>query len=191
MKKILFLAAAAIMTANVASAQFTYGVKGGLNLANISNLEMDMKPSIYVGAFGEYQISDFFGVAGELVYSRQGAAASAEGVKTKTRLSYLNVPVLAKLYIADGLSLDLGPQFGFLTGAKQWVEAEGASGSVDIKDTVNGFDLSVGMGLSYNITENILVQGRYNLGLTDGFKNNESDDKFKNNVIQVGVGYRF
>lgn len=191
MKKILFLAAAVILTANMASAQFTWGVKGGLNLANISNLEMDMKPSIYVGAFGEYQVSDFFGVAGELVYSRQGAALSADGDKTKTRLNYLNVPVLAKFYVAKGLSIDLGPQFGFLIGAKQWAKVDGNSASVDIKDVVKGFDLGVGMGLSYNISDNILVQARYNLGLTDGWKNNDSDDKFKNNVIQVGVGYRF
>ena len=30
-----------------------------------------------------------------------------------------------------------------------------------------------------------------NLGLTDTMKDNMSDKKLKNNVIQVGVGYRF
>lgn len=43
---------------------------------------------------------------------------------------------MAKFYVADGFSLELGPQVGFLMSAK--VEGEGES--EDIKDFVKGID---------------------------------------------------
>lgn len=194
MKKVILFAAVLAMSASAAMAQVSFGPKAGLNLANISNFDGDMKPGFYAGAFAEYQISDFFGVAGELLYSGQGSKDSytdeSGKYDVKQNLDYLNVPVLAKLYIAEGLSLDLGPQFGFLLSAKLKGEEDGVDVSVDNKDAYNGFDLSAGMGLTYNIGQ-FMIQGRYNLGLTDVMKNNEGDDKYKNNVIQFGVGYRF
>ncbi len=190
MKKIVLLAAVLAMSVSAAFSQVSFGVKGGLNLANLSNSESDMKLGFYAGAFGEYQVGDFFGIAGELLYSIQGLQEKEDGVTAKQHLNYLNIPVLAKLYIAEGLSLDVGPQFGLLMSAKTKGEEGGVSVTVDTKDAFNSVDVSAGIGLTYNIG-NILIQGRYNLGLTDTMKDNDGDDKFKNNVIQVGVGYRF
>ncbi len=190
MKKIILVVAVFAMSASAAFSQFSFGVKGGLNLANVSNSEADTKPGFYAGAFGEYQVSDFFGVAGELLYSIQGAQDKIDGVKVKQHMNYLNVPVLAKFYIADGLSLDVGPQFGFLMSAKTKGKEGGVSIDVDTKDEFKSTDVSAGIGLTYNIGR-VMLQGRYNLGLTDTAKDNDGDDKFKNNVIQLGVGFRF
>ena len=178
------------MSASAAFSQVSFGVKGGLNLANVSKSEGDMKLGLHAGAFGEYQLNDFFGVAGELLYSNQGTQDEEEGVKVKMNMDYLNIPVLAKLYIAEGLSLDVGPQFGFLISAKGKGDVDGVSASVDMKDEFNSTDVSAALGLTYNIGK-FMIQGRYNLGLTDTQKNNEGSDKYKNNVIQFGVGYRF
>lgn len=211
MKKLILLVACAIFAVG-ASAQVQFGAKAGLNLASQTNADVDsngnlksskMKPSFYLGGFAEYTISDFVGVQGELIYSRQGGfTKETEAVfgttKTWTRLDYLNIPILAKIYVLENLSIDLGPQFGFLVSAKGKWETTGAddpddngSETVDIKKITNGFDMSFGMGVSYKITPNIEVGARYNLGLTDTVKDNPTKDKEKNNVIQVGVGYRF
>ncbi len=196
MKKMMIVVALVAMSATAAFAQFSYGVKGGLNLSSVSNMDEEgvdvkMKPSFYLGAFAEYKVNDFFGVSPELVYSRQGVAAEYTDevkVKLKYRLNYLNVPVLAKFYVLEGLSVDLGPQFGFLLNSKQYVKVGGEDETEDLEG-VKGFDFSVGMGLTYNFDQ-FFVQGRYNLGLTDIWKDNEGD-KARNNVIQFGVGYRF
>ena len=204
MKKFVILAAFAVMSAS-AFAQFTYGVRAGLNLATISNAKLlvgedvvKMKPSLYVGAFGEYKVGDFFGLSADLIYSRQGVSFDAfsfeeEGEewsipKSNMRLNYLNLPIMARLYVLEGLSVDLGPQFGILLGAKVW--SDGVDDTEDIKDEIQSLDVSFGAGLTYNIGK-FLIQGRYNLGLTDCMKDNNGDKKFKNNVIQFGVGYRF
>ncbi|RZJ55928.1 MAG: PorT family protein, partial [Flavobacterium sp.] len=37
-------------------------------------------------------------------------------------LSYLNVPIMAKYYVIEKLSLEAGPQIGFLLSAKNQVD---------------------------------------------------------------------
>ncbi len=200
MKKLILLAVFAVVSAS-AFAQLSYGLKGGLNLASLSNKDLvtengKMKPSIYVGGFAEYRFSSFIAGSVELVYSRQGISDSFDdedfgSVKDRMRLNYLNLPILAKIYlIGDQLSLDLGPQVGFMLNAKEWMKADGETGTEDQTDLFKTVDVSAAMGLSYNIG-NIILQGRYNLGLTDIVKDNDGDKKFKNGVIQLGVGYRF
>lgn len=190
MKKIILAVAAVALAVSVNAQNFTWGVKGGLNLANVSNTDANIKPSIYLGAFGEYKFNDFIGLSPELVYSRQGAADSHDGNKYKDRLNYINIPVLAKLYLVDNLSLDLGPQFGFMLNANAWSKIGGTKTKTDIGDAYKAFDLSFGIGVTYDLGK-ILLQARYNLGLTDINDTNLTNDKFKNNVIQLGVGYRF
>ncbi len=214
MKKLILFAALLVMSAR-SFAQPSYGVKGGLNLSNISGfseledglgIRMKIKPSIYIGVFGEFRINDFLGIAPEVVYSRQGTSFGLEGgdlfdlvdnwmdyyydmnIRVKMRINYLNVPVMLKFYVADGLSFDMGPQFGFLLNAKIWAGADGESDSSDITESFNTFDLSVGMGLTYNFNR-FLVQGRYNLGLT-GIVDEDGSNPH-NNVFQLGLGYRF
>ena len=203
MKKAIVFLAAVALTVSASAQNFSYGLKGGLNLSTISKAEgAKMKPSIYAGAFAEYKFNDYFGISPELIYSRQGTTTSIkdefEDMKSQVRLNYINVPVLAKIYLADALSLDLGPQVGFLIGAKSYakgtIEGEKVDGTTDVKKAFQSVDFSFGMGLTYNIGK-FLVQARYNLGLTDTAKyadgEEKSKDKYRNNVIQVGVGYRF
>ena len=58
MKKLVLLVACAFVAAG-AFAQPKLGIKAGLNLADISNVEdSKMKPSFYAGAFVDFQISD-------------------------------------------------------------------------------------------------------------------------------------
>ena len=197
MKKIITLAALLFVSTG-AFAQLSYGVKAGMNLANISNAGGSIKPGLFVGAVGEYSFNDFVGLQAELVYSRQGYydKSDIEGLgnmKVWARYNYINIPVLAKLYLIDrSFSLELGPQFGFIAGAKNKVTVAGSTDKTDIsKDSYNNFDFSFGLGVSYMFAFGPEISLRYNIGITDIAKNNTGDTKFKNNVIQIGVGYRF
>jgi predicted porin len=199
MKKMILLLTAAILAVSVNAQDFSWGLKGGLNIATLSNYHAaDMKFSAYAGGFVEYKFNNFFGLAPELVYSRQGTKSveNFSGVITTTRvrLNYINLPIMAKLYVVDNLSLDFGPQFGLLTEAKANVKTKATAGSpktnatTSIKGNFKTADVGLGMGLTYNIG-GVFLQARYNLGLTKVFKMTES--KSKNNVIQIGMGYRF
>lgn len=203
MKKLLLAAVAVLCFSAGASAQmkWDWGVKAGLNLSDLTKWsEYDFKPSIYAGLFAELYINDFIGIQPELIYSRQGAYHKDGDFKLWYRYNYLNIPILAKLYLMDNLSLDLGPQFGFLLNAKHKAKgfAEG-NGKCDIEGTKD-FDVSFAMGLSYTLWEHYDVSVRYNLGLTkvnkkitgsSGLTNYADYGDAKNSVIQIGVGYRF
>ena len=186
MKKMILLVALAAMSTGVFAQNFDYGIKGGLNFSNITDSDWDMKAGFHLGAFAEFKISDYFGIQPEFVYSRQGAFVKEDGWKYWARFNYINIPVLAKIYIAERLSVNVGPQFGLLLNSKMKAKNGGDSGKTDI-DGTKSFDVSFGMGLSYNLDYNWFIDARYNLGLTDMSKNGDG----KNSVIQVGVGYRF
>ena len=65
-----------------------------------------------------------------------------------------------------------------------------------MSDFTNTVDFGVGLGATYNITENAFVQARYTLGLTNVFEDNlltefTDFDKAKNGTIQVAFGWKF
>jgi hypothetical protein len=214
MKKLLF--SAILLASGLVNAQeIKYGAKLGLNISNFSGDVTDSKSLIGVqlGGFAEIGISDKFAIQPELLFSMQGAKSEYSETdlgdtyseESKTKLNYLNVPVLAKYYIADNFAVLAGPQFGILMSAKEDYDvSETISGitdnyseSADVKDFYKTLSLSFNVGAAYSITENIFVDARYNLGLssiakdfTDEFGDSFSAD-IKNNVIQFSVGYKF
>ena len=191
MKKITILAALIIMSASVFAQGIEFGVKTGLNLASQTKItgNTEMCPGIYAGFFSDYTINNFFGIQGELLYSMMGVKKTGlkgllDGSTITNRTDYIVLPVLAKLYVAEKLSLDLGPQFGYMISAKEKFPTE----TINVYDDVDKkFDVSFGMGLSYKLGSKFDISGRYNLGLT------KVEDYYdsKNSVIQFGVGYRF
>ena len=151
-------------------------------MATITKIDdASMKPTFYVGAFANFNvIDDILDIQPEVLYSRQGYKDG----DYYARLNYINIPVLAKLHIIDNLTLDLGPQFGFMLNSKYKYKENGETHKGDINGTKN-FDVSFAMGLSYRIIPALDVNARYNLGLTK-----VSDyGKPKNSVVQIGVGY--
>lgn len=190
MKKLILLAACALFAAS-ASAQvsvndFEFGIKGGFNLSTITKSDASTKASFYVGGLAEYRFNSFVGLQAEVVYSRQGAYDKTDGTKTWIRRNYLNVPILAKLYLLDRLNFVTGPQVGFGLNGRVKVKEGSNSVKSDLAGT-KGVDFSWALGLSYTVWGNIDVEARYNVGLSKMFK----EGKNKNGVFQLGVAYRF
>ena len=196
MKKIFLLSIALLFALTSYGQDLDLGLKAGLNLANVSSdeegYESDMKAGIHVGAFANLRVSDGFGIQPELIYSMQGASFEQMGQEGDMNLDYLNIPVMANIYLTDGLSFNVGPQFGFLLNG----EASIGDLDVDISDEMNSISLAVGAGLTYELPMGLVINGRYNLGLTDVTENYDDpdfgaiEDKSTNQVIQVSVGYK-
>ncbi|WP_395654393.1 porin family protein [Flavobacterium sp.] len=214
MKKILLSAVVLLSTISFAQ-DVKFGAKVGLNISNLSGDVEDTKSLIgaHLGGFAEISISEKFAIQPELLFSIQGAKSEysesdidySYSEETKTKLNYLNVPILAKYYVADKFALLAGPQFGILMSAKEDYEfsetfsgtTDSGSESIDAKEFYKSLALSFNLGASYSITENFFVDARYNLGLssiakdyTDEFGDSTSF-KINNNVFQFSIGYRF
>ena len=192
MKK-MFLTAA-MMLASVATfaqnavGQITIQPKVGLNIANVTDADdVDARIGLAAGAEFEYGVTDMIGVSAGLVYSMQGYKFSEGNYDTTVKLDYLNVPILANVYVAPGLAVKLGVQPGFKLSSKVKMEGSGTSieGESD-DDGVKGFDLAIPVGVSYQY-QNIVLDARYNWGVTKIMDDVDS----KNSVFQITLGYKF
>ena len=200
MKKVI-LTAITVMSFAFANAQdVKFGLKGGINLSNFTGdiEDASSKVGFQVGGFAEFKLSDKFAIQPELLYSTQGAKYKESEVnylyKETINLGYLNVPVMAKYYVIDKLSIEAGPQIGFLLSAKdKWEETylgEKYSGKESIKDSFKSVDFSLNVGAGYDFTENVSAGIRYNFGVSN-ISDFGDNGKIHNNVISLSVGYKF
>lgn len=195
MKKLMIMAAL-VLSSVCAMAQhevgsFTLQPKVGINFANMTNMNKpSMRVGLAAGIEAEYYASDIVSVSLGAIYSMQGCKAKDEYVKETLKLDYINVPILANVYVVPGLAVKLGIQPGFCINKKVELEAStGHEASETLsKDEVKGFDLSIPVGLSYEFA-NFQLDARYNFGLTKAI--NVEKNSPKNSVIQVTLGYKF
>ena len=197
MKKFFVLIAAAIVCMS-ASAQFQIGGKVGFDMTNFwgSDVEHGMKPSYQAGLVMEYKFNPHFAIAPEVVFASQGGKYKVLDLnlfgldvsKTVTyNTNYINVPVMFKYYVSPAFSIDLGPQVGFNVYSKYSIED--VKEAVDVKDGTKGVDFGVGLGGTYNLTDNAFVQARYTMGLTKVFEGDYNNEK--NGNIQIAFGMKF
>jgi len=191
MRKLLVAAIIVVFVLESVSAQTSLGLKSGINLANLTGDIGDgfkSKIGFHAGAFIEFEISDVFSFQPELMFSMQGTKAKENNAKVN--LNYLILPLIAKFYVVEGLSLEAGPQIGLLLSGK--INGGGSDG-LDLKEVTNNIDTGLTFGLGYKLDSGIFFSGRYNLGLSSVDDSNGEfwGNKTKNSVIQVSTGYRF
>ena len=103
----------------------------------------------------------------------------------KIKLDYINVPILANVYLYKGLAVKLGIQPAFKVNSSLKTSVGSNSKSVDL-DNVKGFDFSIPVGLSYEFS-NVVFDARYNFGCTKIVEKADS----RHSVFQFTVGYKF
>jgi hypothetical protein len=190
MKKLIFSILAVTLFAT-SQAQIKFGVKAGLNLANLTGDATDskIKTDFHGGGLVEIPVGKIFAVQPEILYSGQGAKSSEDGTDFKLNLGYLNIPVLFKYNNPSGFFAVTGPQIGFLLNA----QAKAGSDHQDVKSAFNSTDFSWAFGVGYLIKSvNAGIEARFNQGLSNIAKNEQgSSVSIKNQVIQIGLVYVF
>lgn len=192
-----------LLSISFSAQEISYGLKAGLNVANFSLSsdamgEFDSRMSFHAGAVLEWGITEKFAIQPELLYSSVGAkdeyTEDEATVKTTAIVDYLSIPVMAKYYVADGFSLELGPQLGILLSAKGKYEASYDGGSesetIVMKDNFESIDFGAGFGAGYKLENGLLFNARYVLGISNIIKDS-GDEWGKNNVFQISLGYIF
>ncbi|RZJ67758.1 MAG: PorT family protein [Flavobacterium sp.] len=166
------------------------GVKGGVNFSNVSGDDIgdtESRTNFHVGLVGELPLADIFSLQAEVLYSGQGFDVKNPvllGADEATyKLDYINVPVLAKVYLFKGFSLEAGPQFSFKVNEKIEIDGEES----DEQDEAEDFDFGVAAGATFQTEMGLFAYGRYNYGFTDVVK----DTDIRNAVFQIGIGYKF
>lgn len=192
----MMMLAAVTTYAQQAVGTLTLQPKVALNIASVTKSDgSDPRIALAIGAELEYQATDIFSLSGGVIYSMQGVKGQDGELNGTIKLDYINVPILANVYVTKGLAVKLGLQPGFMVNDKVKVSGGGASAEVGLEKafeaagmnaSLKKFDLSIPVGLSYEFS-NFVIDARYNWGLT---KIVDIEDT-KNSVFQISLGYKF
>ena len=199
-----------------------FGFRGGLNLADVQGdavksfttlagyapdgaVTREMRPGFYAGLYTTLPISPGFAIEPGISYSEKGTVLRGTlpfpaldflnaQVTGTARLAYVDVPVLAKVFVTPGFYLYAGPQASFLVSGKARVEA-GALGftaykqDFDISNQLRRVDFAAVAGLGYQFENGLGLSAGYDYGLTSLDTNNRFNAQ--NRVIKVGLNYSF
>ncbi len=187
------------------------GIKAGLNFTNItsaSSISNSSETGYQVGLFLDPSSNSILGSRTELLYSHQAYNYATGSTTGKNYLDYIMLAQLMAINITHFVQIQIGTQIGYLLSAKSdsnkvstgYAQADAAL------DYYNRIDFGFSGGLEVRPFMGIIVGARYNFSITNLYKipdvNNTSqtppsfipstsDLNFKNNLVQVYLGYRF
>ncbi|HEY0742468.1 MAG TPA: porin family protein [Chryseosolibacter sp.] len=199
-KTILLVFASVLLMATqtaMAQVQFAVGIKAGPNFATINTdasaqENYKNRTGFHGGAFVLIKATKI-GIQPEVIFSQQGSTVRINSQDYESNFSYVNVPIIIKLYTVAGINIQAGPQFGFVNSAEAPVLTAPNTYSVqDVKNRAKGSDVTAALGLGWDLPFGLTIDARYNLGLSKIYKQaptNETADA-KNQVIQFSLGYK-
>lgn len=193
MKKILIVASLLLAFVSVKAQSEVGGVSirpmAGLNIGMMTNADgSDARVGLVIGTELEYQLTDKVALSGGVLYSQQGCKGSDEGAKATFKLDYINIPLLANVYLTKGLAFKIGLQPGFLVNDKAKAAKGNTSVEAGLGDMSKNFALAVPIGLSYEFS-NIQIDARFNWGVTHALV--FDDESSNSNAVMLTVGYKF
>ena len=203
MKKTIygFIASLVLFTAIQAQAQIqlAVGLKAGPNFAKINSdasatENYKSRTGFHGGAFVLIKATKI-GIQPEILFSQQGSKVTINNQNYESNFSYINIPIIIKLYTVAGINLQAGPQFGFVNSAEAPVLSSAINQTYtvqDVKDQAKGSDFTLALGAGWDLPFGLTIDARYNLGLSKIYDKAPTTQtaNAKNQVIQVSVGYK-
>jgi len=183
-----------------------FGIKAGLNFANVTNASS-------IGASGQtgWHAGVLANLGGKLIcfrlevlYSQQGYGFATDSSSGSFTHDYISMSQLIGINITHWVQVQIGGQTGYLLNAKATSKTQSTGNATvdNILSYYNRFDYGFGGGLELHPIAGLLIGARYNISLSNlynntfissggGSGNYTPNIDFKNNVVQLFVGYRF
>ncbi len=198
-KTLLLVVAIAATTQIFAQKKVSPGIRAGVNVATLSNINADFKTDFYAGGILSLHLGQRYTLQPELIYTRQGAnnvtfvddeTGDPTGQENVT-IQYLSLGVINKFYFVEGFHGLIGPSLDMKIG-KNFPR-------IDFDDDdYGGVDLGISLGLGYTLPIGLTLEGRFKSGMLDAFNNDyflgmfdDPDNISLNRVFQLGVSYSF
>ena len=172
----------------VATEKFHLSIDAGLNFSSMPGLKSQQTiHGVYFGLGTFIKLDDKWAITPEFKpLSPRGAknvlplrdySSVLSNVSYDFELNYIDVPVLAQYKLTPELFVSAGPQFSFLTSAKQLASGNLPLGStVDITEKMNSnfnsMYFSIPLEIGYSLSsarsgKGVDVKLRYNIGLSE------------------------
>ncbi len=200
MKKIKFaLVAVALMVASIASAQTSFGIRGGVNMSNVYGDEYsdkNMKAGGHVGLAMDYEFMPNMSFQTGLYFTTKGAKYTGSFMsvtgEVNQNMYYLQVPMhfAYKIPIATSTRfvLHAGPYIAYAVGGQTKVSLNDKE--LIKKDTftdngLNRFDAGLGLGADFEYNRFVFGLG-WDFGLVNIAPENAGTLKNQNGYLSVG-----
>ena len=212
----------AYSTSTTSASGVRFGFRAGLNVADLQGdavqsftnlagyvpngaITKQVRPGFYAGVFATIPVGPGFAIEPGITYAEKGAVLIGTlpfpkldflnaRVAGTARLAYIDVPVLAKVYLTPGLYLYAGPQASFLVSGKARVDASVLGFSAykedfDVANQLRKVDFAALGGLGYQFDNGLGLSAGYDYG----FSSLDSGNRFQayNRVAKVGLSYSF
>lgn len=171
------------------------GIRGGLNLARLTNIDNNnTKSDFYIGGLVDIKFNKYFSLQPEINYSRQGSEGRYYDIndnyyETKYELNYLTLGAVAKLNIK-------GSGFHVLAGPSVDFKIDDNFGNYGFNPV--DLDFAIVGGVGYTLPNGLTFEARIKQGLIDIYGYNDYDDGeyyddnlILNQVFQIGISYTF
>ena len=203
MKKLftLIVLVAATCFAMPASAQLKFGVKGGLNITDMSLssdvFETSNRTGFFIGPTVKFTLPIVgLGIDASALYDqRESELTNADNEVTKIKQQAINIPINLRYDIGLGslaaVYLAAGPQFGFNVGDKNQTLFD------DVADwKLNSSNFSVNVGAGVMLLSHLQVGANYNIvcgktGKITYLDGVESAFRGRSNSCQISMAYYF
>lgn len=167
------------------------GVKGGLNHSKTiapGDDPFSARTSFHAGIFVEVPIRGKFSFHPEILFSSQGGKIEYNRLNINdpsfnndygvvvAKEDYLLIPLITRFNFNQKISLELGPQVGFVISGGSFI------------------DYGPTLGVGWDLPRNFTVQFRSYLGVSNVFRksiveNQSLSDKIYYGLLQLSVGY--
>ena len=195
----------------VASEKFHLSVDAGLNFSSMPGLKsQESMHGFYFGLGTFVKINDKWAITPEFKpLSPRGAkhvlplkdySSVLTNINYDIALNYIDIPVLAQYKLSPELFIAAGPQFSFLTTAKQLSSGNLPSGSsVYITEKMNSnftsFYFSIPLEIGYSLSsarkgKGVDLKLRYNIGMSEMIAASNYGSS-KGSTIQIFLSFPF
>lgn len=206
-----------------AQVQVKYGIRAGANVStwqgetvqSLSNIldatngsvSTQSKFGYHAGVYTSFQFGDHFAIEPGIQYSLKGAELNGKltgeagvfdilnaNARFRVQSHYIEMPVLAKVYLTEGFHIFAGPQVGYLVDNKLDARASVLGFSAfnrtfDINKGFQKWDFSGVAGVGYKFTNGVNVMAAYDYG----FQRIDANQSFNtyNRALKFSLGYEF
>lgn len=209
LSSLLFL----LLTSFALGQETRFGVKAGPNYSSIVGDLTDglkFRFSGHLGVFVLVDLSYKFKFQPELVYSSQGFQFSSDLASIQTgapvagendfrnnvQLNFLTIPLIGKFALNENVTVDFGPQFGFLLNQVTIIKNLDEIDGTDLarRTSISGdfqLDYGVAVGLGIRLNNNFSLAPRAYIGLRNRLNGLPGNVQNYNAAIQLSVNYLF
>ncbi len=195
MKKIMILGAA-LLFAGFAQAQSPQvGVKAGVNFAKFAgdpDPESEFNTGLAAGLFVNIPLSSAFSFEPAAEYSQKGAEfTTALNSEVKSKITYIDIPLVAKYNVTPAFGLFAGPQVSFFLDQETKLVNGNSTTTFEGDNDSYRKSLAGGkVGLSYNFGS-VMLNASYATDFQNLYTDESGNSDLKNQVINVGLALGF